>query len=165
MNVSHGGIWTPIDKNPLISQRNFPKQASNSHAFMHHTWKSEPTRRQRRPTVWKREAGLRLSPERAGGRSREQDGRASRSGSAAYPLSYCRQKGTTTIKNPFEPSKLNPFYFPSCIHVFKGCANNLPKHLWGKNKLSSRIRNCNVAWKFLIQTDFFIFHILFCFHP
>lgn len=38
-----------------------------------------------------------------------------------------QKERNTDKQKPFEPSKLNPFYFPSCIRVSEACANNLPK--------------------------------------
>lgn len=68
-------------------------------------------------------------------------------------------------QNPFEPSKLNPFYFLSCIRVSKACANNLPKDLWGKRKLSSRETKLPSGVKVFFKYKLiFIFHILICFH-
>lgn len=76
-----------------------------------------------------------------------------------------QKERNTDKQKPFEPSKLNPFYFPSCIRVSEACANNLPKTPRGgettttTTKLSSRKKKLqSVAWKFLIQTEFYFSH-------
>lgn len=69
----------------------------------------------------------------------------------------------TNKHNPFKPSKLNPFYFPSCVRVSEACANDLPKYLWGKNRFSSRkkklqsgvkVFNTNWFWSFTCRSVF-----------
>ncbi len=53
-----------------------------------------PTQRQRRQTVWRKEAGFLRSRGRADGWAQERDDTASRLGSAAYPFSYWRERHT-----------------------------------------------------------------------
>lgn len=129
-------------------------------ASMCHGWKSKPTRRQRCPTVWRRGADLRLSPERAGGWSLEQDGRASRSGSAAYPLSYCREKETPTSKTHLSPANwihsisLHAFMFLRLLQII--CLNT-----FSGGRLSSRKRNCKVTWKVFNFNTIWMFLLFF----
>lgn len=54
--------------------------------------RERPTQRQRRQTVWRREAGFLRSRGRADGWAQEPDDTASRLGSAAYPFSGWRER-------------------------------------------------------------------------